>query len=121
MVERQENVFYYITLLNENYAMPGLKPAPKSRSSRACTCWRKAPRRPRACKLLGSGTILRESMAAKELLEADWGVAADVWSCPSFNELARDGQDASAGTCCTRPKRPSVPFVTEQLAATPAR
>jgi pyruvate dehydrogenase E1 component len=43
--------------------------------------------------LLGSGTILRESMAARKLLEADWGVAANVWSCPSFNELARDGQD----------------------------
>ena len=46
--------------------------------------------------LLGSGTILRESMRAKKLLENDWGVAANVWSCPSFNELARDGQDVRA-------------------------
>jgi pyruvate/2-oxoglutarate dehydrogenase complex dihydrolipoamide acyltransferase (E2) component len=61
------------------------------------------------------GTILRESIAAKELLEKDWGVAANIWSCPSFNELARDGQDASAGTCCNRPSRPRVPFVTQQL------
>jgi pyruvate dehydrogenase E1 component len=43
--------------------------------------------------LLGSGTILRESQEARKLLAADWGVAANVWSCPSFNELARDGQD----------------------------
>jgi pyruvate dehydrogenase E1 component len=44
--------------------------------------------------LLGSGSILRESIAAQQLLEAEWGVATNVWSCPSFNELARDGQDA---------------------------
>ena len=45
-------------------------------------------------QLLGSGTILRESIAAQELLEKEWGVSASVWSCPSFNELTRDGQDA---------------------------
>ena len=55
---------------------------------------RRRRRQGRACNLLGSGTILRESIAAKELLEKDWGVGANVWSCPSFNELARDGQDA---------------------------
>ena len=74
----------------------------------------------RRVNLLGSGTILRESMAARELLEDDWGVAANVWSCPSFNELARDGQDASAGTCCTRPE-PRVPSCRRQLSGTPAR
>ena len=54
----------------------------------------KAPR----VQLLGSGTILREVIAAAELLKNDWGVAADIWSCPSFTELARDGRRSSAGT-----------------------
>ncbi|MDP1051979.1 transketolase-like TK C-terminal-containing protein, partial [Klebsiella quasipneumoniae] len=50
--------------------------------------------KPVSVNLLGSGTILRESQVAKLLLEEDWGIGANVWSCPSFNELARDGQNA---------------------------
>ena len=65
--------------------------------------------------LLGSGTILRESMAAKELLEKDWGVAANVGSCPSFNELARDGQDCERWNLLHPTDKPRVPFVTQQL------
>jgi pyruvate dehydrogenase E1 component len=66
--------------------------------------------------LLGSGTILRESIAAKALLEADWGVAARVWSCPSFNELARDGQDTERHNLLHPTDAPRVPFVARQLA-----
>jgi pyruvate dehydrogenase E1 component len=68
-------------------------------------------------QLLGSGTILRESIAAQELLLKDWGVGADVWSCPSFNELAREGQDCERWNLLhpTEPQR--VPFVAQQLAA----
>jgi len=68
---------------------------------------REAPR----VQLLGSGTILREVIAAHELLEDDWGVAADVWSCPSFNELARDGQDAERWNLLHPTETPRVPFV----------
>ena len=65
--------------------------------------------------LLGSGSILRESMAAKALLEADWGVSANVWSCPSFNELARDGQDAARWNRLNPLEAPRVPYVTQAL------
>ena len=66
--------------------------------------------------LLGSGTILRESQFAKELLEKDWGVGANVWSCPSFNELARDGQDCDRWNLLhPTDKAQRVPFVTKQL------
>jgi pyruvate dehydrogenase E1 component len=65
--------------------------------------------------LLGSGTILRESIAAQALLAEDWGVAADVWSCPSFNELGRDGQDCDRFNLLHPNETPRVPFVTEQL------
>ena len=95
MVERQENVYFYITLLNENYAMPGLQPGTEEQIIKGMYLLQPAaPSSKLTVNLLGSGTILRESMAAKELLEAEWGVGANVWSCPSFNELARDGQAA---------------------------
>jgi pyruvate dehydrogenase E1 component len=66
-------------------------------------------------QLLGSGTILRESLAAQELLEHEWGVAADVWSCPSFTELGREGQDAERQNLLHPKQAPRVPFVTQQL------
>jgi pyruvate dehydrogenase E1 component len=66
--------------------------------------------------LLGSGTILLESVEAKKLLEAEWGVAANVWSCPSFNQLARDGQDADRWNLLhPTEKKQRVPFVAQQL------
>ncbi|RYF32753.1 MAG: pyruvate dehydrogenase (acetyl-transferring), homodimeric type, partial [Comamonadaceae bacterium] len=66
-------------------------------------------------QLLGSGTILRESIAAQEMLANEWGVQADVWSCPSFNELARDGLDCERHNLLHPTAAPRVPFVTQQL------
>jgi pyruvate dehydrogenase E1 component len=98
MVENQEDVYYYITLMNENYPHPGLAEGMRegilkgmyrlSQGDAGAAGDKKAAPR---VQLLGSGTILREVMAAAELLKKDWGVSADVWSCPSFNELRRDG------------------------------
>jgi pyruvate dehydrogenase E1 component len=123
MVERQENVFYYLTLLNENYPMPGLRPGTEDEIIKGMYLLlqgaeglSQAPQgeAPRV-NLLGSGTILRESMAARELLAADWGVIANVWSCPSFNELGREGQDAARWNLLHPTEPPRVPFVTRQL------
>ncbi|HEU5297215.1 MAG TPA: pyruvate dehydrogenase (acetyl-transferring), homodimeric type, partial [Burkholderiaceae bacterium] len=116
MVERQENVFYYLTLLNENYPMPGLNPGTEEQIIKGMYLLQEGAKKTPRVNLLGSGTILRESMAAKELLEQDWGVAANVWSCPSFNELARDGQDCERWNLLHPSSQPRVPFVTEQLA-----
>ncbi len=118
MVERQENVFYYITLLNENYAMPGLTPGTEEQIIKGmylCKPGAADTQAPRV-QLLGSGSILRESFVAQELLAADWGVQADVWSCPSFNELTRDGQDVERWNLLHPLEVPRVPFVTQQLA-----
>jgi pyruvate dehydrogenase E1 component len=119
MVEKQENVFYYLTLLNENYPMPGLKAGTEEEILKGMYLLEEgaaltadAPR----VNLLGSGTILRESMAARTLLAADWGVAANVWSCPSFNELARDGQDCERWNLLNPTATPRVPFIAQQLA-----
>ena len=119
MVERQENVYFYITLLNENYPMPGLVAGTEEQIIKGMYLLldAQAEEGQPQVNLLGSGTILRESIAAKALLEADWGVAAKVWSCPSFNELAREGQEAERQNLLHPEAEPKLPFVAQQLAA----
>ena len=91
MCEDNEDVYYYITVMNENYAHPPLPEGATEGLLKGLYRLREgAPGRLRA-RLLGSGAILREVLAAGELLEADFGVGAEVWSATSFNELRRDG------------------------------
>jgi pyruvate dehydrogenase E1 component len=119
MVEKQENVFYYITLLNENYPMPGLKVGTEAEIIKGMYLLsagegaKKAPR----VNLLGSGTILRESIAAQALLKKDFGVVANVWSCPSFNQLAREGQEVERWNLLHPEHAPQISFVASQLGA----
>jgi pyruvate dehydrogenase E1 component len=116
MVEKQDNVFYYLTLLNENYPMPGLKAGTEEQIIKGMYLLEEGAKKTPRVNLLGSGTILRESIEAKKLLEAEWGVAASVWSCPSFNELARDGQDCERWNLLHPTEKARVPFVAQQLA-----
>jgi pyruvate dehydrogenase E1 component len=116
MVEKQDNVFYYLTLLNENYAMPGLTPGTEEQIIKGMYLCKAGGKNKTRVQLMGSGTILRESLAAQELLAKDWGIAADVWSCPSFNELTRDGQDVERFNMLNPLETPRVPFVVQQLA-----
>jgi pyruvate dehydrogenase E1 component len=115
MVEKQENVFFYITLLNENYAMPGLVPGTEEQIIKGMYLLKEGAKKTPRVNLLGSGTILRESLFAQELLEKDWGVAANVFSCPSFNELTRDGQECERWNLLHPTETPRVPFVAQQL------
>ncbi|HPP83123.1 MAG TPA: pyruvate dehydrogenase (acetyl-transferring), homodimeric type, partial [Rubrivivax sp.] len=115
MVERQEGVFYYITLLNENYAMPGLSAGTEEQIIKGMYLLEEAPKKTPRVNLLGSGSILRESIAARKLLDADWGVAANVWSCPSFTELAREGQETERWNMLHPLAEPRLPFVAQQL------
>lgn len=96
MLERQEDVFYYVTLMNENYAQPSLPEGVeadiiKGLYRHATHTVKKARGQVR---LMGSGTILREVIAAADLLAADWQVEAEVWSATSYSELARDAAEA---------------------------
>jgi pyruvate dehydrogenase E1 component len=92
MLGEQEDVFFYLTLMNENYPHPAMPEGAEEGIVRGMYPLRESTveDKPRV-QLLGSGTILREVLAAADLLEADHGVAADVWSVTSFTELARDG------------------------------
>ena len=118
MVEQQDNVYFYLTLLNENYPMPGLKAGTEEQIIKGMYLLEESSLKKEKAhvNLLGSGTILRESMVAKKLLEEDWGVGASIWSCPSFNELARDGQAAERWNLLHPTEQPRIAYVTEQLA-----
>lgn len=89
----QEDIFYYITVMNENYTHPAIPKGIEQDILKGMYCFKQGGKTngPRV-QLLGSGTIFREVEFAAELLRNDWGVEADLWSCPSFTELARDGQ-----------------------------
>jgi pyruvate dehydrogenase E1 component len=96
MLAEQEDVFYYLTLMNENYPHPAMPEGAQEGILRGMYRVVEAEpsnRSPRV-RLLGSGTILREVLAAAELLGEDWGVAADVYSVTSFTELRREGMEA---------------------------
>ena len=119
MVAEQEDVFYYLTLMNENYAHPPMPEGAQDGILRGMYLLRDAgsprSRKPRV-QLLGSGTILREVIAAAELLEQDWGVLADVWSVTSFTELRRDGIEVDRwNTLNPLAEKPREAYVTTQL------
>jgi pyruvate dehydrogenase E1 component len=95
MYQEQEDVFYYITVMNENYTHPAMPAGAEKGILKGMYLLSegKAKKNQAKVQLLGSGTILREVIAGAELLEKDFGIAADIWSVTSFNELRRDGLD----------------------------
>ena len=95
MYQKQEDVFYYITVMNENYTHPAMPDGVEKGILKGMYLFSegKAKKNQPKVQLLGSGTILREVIAGAELLEKDFGIAADIWSVTSFNELRRDGLD----------------------------
>ncbi|MEO8187319.1 MAG: pyruvate dehydrogenase (acetyl-transferring), homodimeric type [Burkholderiaceae bacterium] len=97
MYREQEDVFYYITMMNENYRHPPLPVGSEQGILKGMYLFSESKEAPggkaQRVRLLGSGTILREVIAAAELLQRDFGVRADVWSVTSFTELRREGLD----------------------------
>ncbi|MEP6941731.1 MAG: pyruvate dehydrogenase (acetyl-transferring), homodimeric type [Betaproteobacteria bacterium] len=126
MVAEQEDVYYYITVMNENYTQPAMPKGAEANILKGMYLLQsggekadkgsksKAPR----VQLLGSGVILRESIAAAEMLRKDWGVESDVWGCPSFVELARDGNSVARWNMLNPTAKPRVAHVTTCLADT---
>jgi pyruvate dehydrogenase E1 component len=117
MLAEQEDVFYYITLMNENYTHPAMPKGAAEQILRGMYLLRGGPKRskkPRV-QLLGSGTILREVMAAAELLESDFGVVCDVWSVTSFTELRRDGLEVERWNMLHPTEKPRQAYVSKCL------
>jgi pyruvate dehydrogenase E1 component len=119
MVTEQEDVFYYLTVMNENYEHPAMPEGAAPGILKGMYQFRKgaATNGPRV-QLLGSGTIFMEAIAAAALLKKDWGVEADLWSCPSFNELARDGNDCTRWNLLHPTEKPRLSHVAACLAET---
>ncbi|MFN8755459.1 MAG: pyruvate dehydrogenase (acetyl-transferring), homodimeric type [Burkholderiales bacterium] len=116
MYEKMEPIYYYITVMNENYTHPAMPEGAEEGILKGMYLFResKEAKKPRV-QLMGSGTILREVIAAAELLELDWGVVADIWSCTSFTELRRDGMAAERHNMLHPEEAPRAAYVTQQL------
>jgi len=116
MYVEQEDVYYYLTVMNENYEHPEMPAGAEADIIKGLYKFKagvasKAPR----VQLMGSGTIFREVIAAADLLRTDWGVESDIWGAPSFNELARDGQDADRWNMLHPLETQRLPHVTAKL------
>ncbi len=116
MLSEQEDVFYYVTVMNENYVQPPMPEGAHEGILRGLYLFKQTEGGGERVQLIGSGTILREALAAADLLRDDFGIAADIWSATSFSELARDGIAAERWNLL-RPTEPQrTPWVTAQLA-----
>lgn len=115
MHEDQEPVFYYITMLNENYHQPAMPKGAEEGIRKGMYLFRKGGRGKTRVQLMGSGSIFMEVIAAAELLKKDWSVDADLWSCPSFTELRREGIDCERWNMLHPEKKPRVPYVAQCL------
>ena len=120
MVQEQEDVFYYLTVMNENYQHPEMPAGAEAGILKGMYLLREGPQRagPRV-QLLGSGTILREVIAAAALLENDFAVTADLWSVTSFSELRREGLDCERWSALHPQEARRVSHVEASLAGRP--
>jgi len=115
MYQERESVFYYITMMNENYPHPPMPEGAEDGIRRGMYLFREGGEGPLKVQLMGSGTILREVIAAADLLREDWGVEADIWSCTSFTELRRDGIDCERWNMLNPEAEPRQPWVARCL------
>ena len=117
MFADQEDVYFYLTLMNENYAHPEMPMGVEDGIVKGLYRLQKTAKPGKKhVNLIGSGTILVQAMKAADMLKEDFGVTADIWSATSFNELARDYQDCARASRLDPLGKEKVPFVTETLA-----
>jgi pyruvate dehydrogenase E1 component len=121
MYKEGESIFYYITLMNEPYAMPAMPGDVKEGILRGMYKFRASTEKKAKLRaqLFGSGAILNEALQAQEILATKFGVAADVWSVTSYKELYLDGNEAERWNRLHPTEKPRVPYVTQMLADAP--
>jgi pyruvate dehydrogenase E1 component len=121
MYKDGENIFYYITVMNEPYAMPAMPGDVREGILRGMYRFRESQNKKTKLRaqLLGSGAILNEALRAQEILETKYGVSADVWSVTSYKELYNDGIEAERWNRLHPAATPRVPYVTQALADAP--
>ncbi len=114
MFKNQENVYYYITVMNENYAHPAMPKGAEEGIVKGLYAFRK--NKDAQCQLMGSGTILNEVIAAAELLETDFNIKSNIWSATSFNELRREGLLVERWNMLHPDKKAKASYVEKSLA-----
>ncbi len=118
MVEQQEDVYYYITLMNENYSHPDMPKDIEQQIIKGMYLIQKTTLKSKQkVQLMGSGVILREALEAATLLEADWNIAADVWSVTSFTEVRRNALEVERHNMLN-PLDQKKSFIQEQITDT---
>ncbi|PZX17667.1 pyruvate dehydrogenase E1 component [Palleronia aestuarii] len=116
MFGNEEDVYYYITLMNENYVHPDMPEGAEEGIVKGLYRFSKTAKPGKKhVNLMGSGTILMQAIRAAEMLKEDFGVTSDIWSATSFNELAREGQDCARWNRLNPLDEPRVPYVTQTL------
>src|SRR5690606_1808090 len=111
----QEDVFYYLTVMNENYAHPPMPDGSREGILKGLYLLRAGGKAKVRVNLLGAGTILCEVIKAADILESDYGVACDVFSAPSFSELRREALDVERSNLLHPEAKPAVPYVAQCL------
>ena len=123
MYKDGENIFYYITVMNEAYAMPPIPPGPEIRDGILKGMYKYRASQNKKSKLraqiFGSGAILREALKAQEILDEKYGVAADVWSVTSYKALYNDGINTERWNLLHPTEKPRVPYVSQCLGDAP--
>src|SRR5450432_3745602 len=121
MYKDGENVFYYITVMNEPYAMPAMQPGVEDGILKGMYKFRASTHKTSTLRaqLFGSGAILREALQAQEILETKFGVAADVWSVTSYKQLYVDGNETDRWNRLHPGEKARVPYVTRTLGDAP--
>ncbi len=117
MYEEQEKVFYYITVMNENYPMPHMPKGAKEGILKGMYKFKESKKKNAKLKahLFGSGTILNETIKAQKILEEDYKVSADIWSVTSYKELRKDALDVERWNLLNPASKPKLPYITNLL------
>jgi pyruvate dehydrogenase E1 component len=117
MYDDQENIFYYITVMNENYAMPEMPKGAKEGIVKGMYKFKASKKKTLKLKaqLFGSGTILNEVLKAQEILEKDYKVSADVWSVTSYKEIRKDALETERWNLLHPSEKAKIPYITKSL------
>ncbi len=115
MYTKNEDIYYYITVMNENYEHPAMPEGSAEGILKGMYLFKQGGKKKLKVQLLGSGTIFREVIAAAELLKQDFDVDADIWGVTSFNELRREGLDAARWNMLHPNKTPRISYVEQCL------
>ena len=114
MHDKQENIFYYLTTMNENYPHPEMPKGSEEGILKGMYLFKEFHNKGKiTVQLLGSGTILREMISAAKILSEEYNIDSDVWSVTSFNELRKDGMTVERRNLLNPEQKPEKPYIEE--------